>query len=309
MEIVNSPTDLERYLRKIEKFYDLDLLSAQSIDDDYIVNYYEQSQVGYKVFHSTDGSVHMALNFDGVFDKQGYYEQANFVEEQIRANNCESVLELASGQGFNSVYLARLNPGLQFVGIDLTPAHVATAQEASEGLSNVKFSVGDFQQLAFEDESFNLIFEVESICHATNMRQALNEAHRVLRDGGEFVLFDGFRKPGFDELDPRIKLASKLTEVSMAVGQGWIIDQWKALAEEVGFQVAEVSDISEAIIPNLARFQKLARGFFKYQALGRLFSKVLPPYLIGNSIAGLLMPFTIEAQAQGYYRIILRKVA
>lgn len=195
MELVNSRSDLERYLQKVERYYDVGSLASQKVDGDYIVQYYEQSELGYKVFHSAEGSVHMALNFDGEFSKDGYYEQARFVESQIVAIGARRVLELASGQGFNSIYIASRNSGLQVVGIDLTPTHVSAAERASRDVKNVTFSIGNFQDLAFDNESFDLVFEVESICHATDMRLALEEAYRVLRNGGTFVLFDGFRQP------------------------------------------------------------------------------------------------------------------
>jgi ubiquinone/menaquinone biosynthesis C-methylase UbiE len=139
------------------------------------------------------------------------------------------------------------------------------------------------------------------------MELALSEAYRILRPGGEFVLFDGFRKSGFDSLDPDLKTAAKLVETSMAVGKPLIIDDFLQIASHVGFKATEVKDISQAIMPNLGKFQFLARGYFKYPMLSRLILGLLPPYLVKNSISGLLMPFTLKANAQGYYEITLKR--
>jgi SAM-dependent methyltransferase len=156
-------------------------------------------------------------------------------------------------------------------------------------------------------DAFELVFEVESICHAADMIQVLSEAYRVLKPGGRFVVIDGFRQPGFDQLDDDIQTAARLVEITLSVSHPWIIDEWLALAQSIGFDVSEVEDVSEAIIPNLMRFQFLARGYYKLPCLSNLLLRVLPLHLVKNSVAGLLMPFTVRARAQGYYIITLSR--
>lgn len=301
--------ELKKYLRKIDRIFNIRSLLGEDISSQFVVDYYKQSDYGYRVFHSMEGSVHMALNFDGQFDATGYYGQAKLVREYIAQTGAKRVLELGSGKGFNSIYLAKAISESRFTGIDLTPDHVAIAEKKRQEVrvNNAHFLVGNFQNLPFDSEEFDLIFEVESICHADDMSQALSEAYRVLRPGGLFVLFDGFRKPGYERLGKEVQTASRLAEVTMAVGRSWVIDQWVQLANNAEFQVERVEDFSEAIMPNLLRFQKLARGYFKFPALSNVLLQVLPPHLVKNSIAGLLMPFTVRAGAQGYYMIVLTR--
>jgi len=296
--------DLEKYLGKIDRIFGIQQFLRRKIDIEDIVTYYQESDYGYRIFHSAAGSIHMALNFDGVFDKRGYYAQARLIDEEYIKNAAGmQVLELASGNGFNSIFLANNNPKVDFVGIDLTPLHVETAKKRAEGISNLCFSQGNFQDLEFDDKTFDLVFEVESICHATDMKAALSEAYRVLKPGGQFVLFDGFRKPEFDSFSDEQKMAAKLVELAMAVDSPWKINRWLELAKEIGFSIVVVDDISRAIMPNLMRFQLLARGFFKYPPLSKTILKVLPDYLVQNAIAGLLMPFTISMGLQGYFKV------
>jgi ubiquinone/menaquinone biosynthesis C-methylase UbiE len=299
--------ELRKYLSKVSRIFDVDSLLSEDVDQNVIIDYYTQSNKGYRVFHSTDGSVHMALNFDGKFDKEGYYGQAKIVQNYIDKLGPARVLELASGQGFNLIHLAKNNREVQFVGIDITPIHVREAVTKSNGLPNTDFKIGDFQQLPFSSESFDMVFVIESICHATDMKLALHEVYRVLKPGGYFIVIDGFRKPDFGQLDKDVQLAAALTEVSMAVGRAWIIDEWLKLAQDVDFHLIKLEDISYAIMPNLLKFQYLARGYFKYPALSRIFLKALPPRLVKNAIAGLLMPFTVRAGAQGYYIVTLER--
>lgn len=310
-EQTGVPEKLEEYLAKVARVFDVDRLLRDDMSSDEerreIVDYYTSSGFGYKWFHSQDGSIHMALNYNGKFSEEGYRGQARIVQEKISQLQAQTVLELASGRGYNTFLLAKDNPDIRFVGIDLTPTHVAHSVDRAGGFPNARFQVGDFQQLEFPDNSFDLIFVVESLCHAPEMVRALSEAFRVIRPGGRFIVIDGFRTNQFDSLDGRLQLAATLVERSMAVNHPMRIDTWLQLTRDVGFEVLDVYDLSNAIMPNLLRLQRLARGFFKYQPLSRLIQQLMPARLVRNAIAGLLMPLTVEARAQGYWSITLAK--
>lgn len=306
-ELSMTEAELTKYLDKIRHSFDVDQLLRQDIDEKDVINYYVESEAGYDFFHSPEGSVHMALNFDGKFDEAGYYGQVRIVQEHIAELHPQRVLELGSGKGFNTLYLAKRNEDTEFVGIDITQKHLAIARDRSQGVGNLHFELGNFQDLRFASESFNLVFEVESICHANDMAKALSETYKVLKPRGRFIAFDGYRKAGFDQLGDEIRLAARLTEVAMAVSHPWVIDDWLDLAQEVGFDILSVDELSDAIMPNLLKFQLLARGYFKFPLLSRVLLKTLPPSLVRNSIAGLLMPFTIRADAQGYYNTVLER--
>ena len=196
---------LTKYLRKVRREFDTDALLRQQPDREDIVQYYEDSDYAFRLFHSTEGSIHMALNFDGKFDKQGYYGQAKIVQKHIDQTKPRRVLELGSGKGFNSIYLAEQNSGIEFVGVDITPPHVATSQNRARHIANLRFEIEDFQDLSFPSESFDLVFVVESLCHAIDMTRALAEVHRVLAPGGRFIVIDGFREPDFDQLGDDVR--------------------------------------------------------------------------------------------------------
>jgi ubiquinone/menaquinone biosynthesis C-methylase UbiE len=307
MEIIHDKQELKRYLKKIENIFDISKLLDEKISNDEIINYYKKSEAGYRIFHSEEGSIHMALNSDGEFDKNGYFEQAKFVNELLENNKHLKILELGSGKGFNSIYLAENNPEKEFKGIDLSPYHIEISNRKKESLENLSFSQADFQTTNFNNNEFDLIFEVESICHAQNMDKTLMEVYRILKKNGKFVLFDGFRTSEFELLDEDLKKAAKLTEISMAVNNPIKIDEFCDLAKNIGFSLLQQDNISNEIIPNLKKFQILARGYFKYPKLSKVFLDLFSDDFVMNSIAGLLMPFTIMGGAQGYYRIVLTK--
>lgn len=300
-------SELARYLAKIDSTFGIDRLLELQADKDTIVRYYTESERGYRIFHSRDGSVHMTLTLPDSTSPKDNLGQARLVQQHVKDISPRNILELGCGKGFNLAYLARHNPDAQLVGIDLTPKHLSIASKKYSSLRNLRFALGDFQSLPFNDEEFDLLFEVEALCHAQDAALAFREAYRVLRPGGRFVLFDGFSDPNLSQHSKDIQTAVRLVELTMAVKQFPPVEQWLSIATSVGFNVLSTKDLSDAILPNLERFQILARGFYKYPKFSQQLTRVLPPALVKNSVAGLLMPFTVSAGAHRYYSLVLEK--
>ncbi len=300
--------ELPGYLDKIGRIFDIERIVDQELTSSNVVEYYEDSAFGYNLFVSKD-SIHMALNFDGKFDADGYYGQVRIVQEYLQELHPQQVLELASGKGFNSKYLVDHNSSdIQFIGIDLTPLHVKAAQEKTKYVPNLHFELSDYHRLGFQDGQFDFAFVIESLCYATHMRQALSEIHRVLKPGGRLIVIDGFRTAPLENFDADIRKASILVEKTMAIPKGMVIDEWTSLAQTTGFEILAVRDVSEAIMPNLIRFHVLAKAFFKFSPVSKALVKIIgSPYFVGNAIAGLLMPYTVGSGVHGYYVFALAR--
>lgn len=306
-EIIVDLKQLDRYLTKITSIFPVKSIAQQTIDIDRINNYYKESSAGYKFLHSNEGAVHMAINYDGVFHKDGYYTQVKEIAELINENKSKKILELGCGKGFNSIYLAKKFPKVKFSGIDITEKHLQLAIKKSKKIKNLTFSYGDFHELGFPNSSFDLIFELEAICHAKDPSQVLTEIYRLLNKKGQFVLYEGFRNVDFAKSPANLIEAAILTEKSMAVDKFEKINDWLKIAQQIGFTIKFEQDLSKAIMPNLRRLQFLARGYFRYPVLSKIFLQILPLNMVMNSIAGLLMPFTLHNKAHVYYKIILEK--
>ncbi len=136
--------------------------------------------------------MHLALNPSGNFDRSGYRHQPSLVLERI-ADSAVNVLELACGNGYNLGLLAERKPSHCFIGIDLVPGQVDRANASLGSFSNATASVGDFQDLSFTDDSQDVVFAIESFCHATDLQRAFSEVYRVLRPGGLFIVIDAWR--------------------------------------------------------------------------------------------------------------------
>ncbi len=305
MEIAVQEEFAER-LAALERVFDMHLLEGRGEEEGEIACYYEQSRWAYRIFHSNDGAMHLALNPDGVFDKAGYHGQAREVERLIGPAT-ERVLELAAGKGFNLRYLAERHPRTSFTGVDLIARHVDMARTKTKDLENVRFVVGDFHRLEFEAESFDVAFVVESLCHATDLHRALHEARRVLRPGGLFVVIDGWRTKSFSTAPAVVQRAAIATERAMSVGRVWVIDDWLAAAADAGFEVVDDRDLTGQILPTVRRLERIARAILGFPRMARTAQRILPERFLMNGIAVYLMQLTLTTGAHTYRSVTLRR--
>ena len=135
-EIVFDEAELDKYLKMIYGVFPLKNFT-NNIDLKGVKRYYRDSYIGYQYLHSKEGSVHLALNYDGIFDEKGFYGQAKEICNIIESTEIKSVLELGSGKGFNSVYLAPKYPKINFKGIDITAKHLSLANIKAQHIYNL----------------------------------------------------------------------------------------------------------------------------------------------------------------------------
>lgn len=99
----------------------------------------------------------------------------------------ERVLDLACGSGTAALIAARRY--CEVTGIDYVPALLERAERrASADDLDVKFKVGDAQNLPFPDNGFDVVLSVYGVQFAPNQEKAAHEMLRVCRPGGRIGL-------------------------------------------------------------------------------------------------------------------------
>jgi len=102
------------------------------------------------------------------------------------------VADFCAGLGGTVRYLAH-RYGADVIGIELTPARVAGAQELSKlvGLQGTACVIeGSVLQVPLADASTDAVVSQEAFCHVPELRKALTEAARVLRKDGRLAFTD-----------------------------------------------------------------------------------------------------------------------
>jgi ubiquinone/menaquinone biosynthesis C-methylase UbiE len=159
-------------------------------------------QKGYdEIFCKFAGSPTWQALCQQVFDQYlGQYSftpvtQINLLVEQLNITSQSYVLELASGTGGLSCYLAKLT-GCRLTGVDASPAavRIANRQAMLQGLSQrVNFEVGILPELPYPDSSFDVVISIDSIYGVPDKTQLFHGCYRVLKPGsciGFYTLYE-----------------------------------------------------------------------------------------------------------------------
>ena len=293
----------------VSRLFDTDEMTSRSISLDDVAEYYRQSDRGYRLFHSSEGALHIALGCDGHDDTSCYAAQAKLLARHLRAIDGNAVIEFGCGMGYNTRWLADNLPDCRIDGVDLTQSHVDFCRKRSSADANLRYTVGNYEKLPNGDNSYDGVLAVETLCQTSSMERALREAYRVLSPGGRLVVVDCFRGGPLGEYSDEQRQAALLVEKATAVNEFAILDDWIALCASLGFRLVESTDHSAETRQNLARLHRLAERFFKLPRAVASLARVFPRRLLENAACGLMMPYTVGCGVHVYCSAVLEKPA
>lgn len=304
-----KPENLPIYLEKIRKLFP-EFQDKRSPNVADVKRYYAESFWGYAIFHSWAGAIHLALSPSGKFSKNDYFLQAEEIAVVLSAQGRKPklrVVEIGCGRAFNLQYLAERFPQDSFIGVDVSERNLRAAKKQLNGLSNINLIAEDFHKLSsIETASVDMLFAVESLCHASNIDEALDAILRVLVPGGRLIVFDGFRNVA-TVYPEQLRTALRYSEQAMAVPSFKSLEDFVSAAKSRGFCLEYTEDRSDEVMPNLIRLSDFAKGFFKVGPLAKVVMAVVPHGLVANSIAGLLLAVTVKSGAHRYMKLALRR--
>jgi tocopherol O-methyltransferase len=192
-----------------------------------IIAYYETCESNYKRWWDLDRSLAMHAGFWDETTKtlpQALMRENEILAELAHIQPGDRVLDAGCGVGGSAIFLAT-RKGAKVVGITLSERQVETARKKSSEQKMFKdvpeFFVMDYTQTSFPTASFDVVWALESVCHADKKRDFIQEAYRVLKPGGRLIVADGFHvKNEYTE--------SEKTLLLKAVN-GWAVDSMESI--------------------------------------------------------------------------------
>jgi MPBQ/MSBQ methyltransferase len=116
----------------------------------------------------------------------------------VQAKATDRVIDIGCGLGGASRVLAS-EYGCRVSGVDLTPDYCRAAKAMAQwvGLEDkVEYKIGDALDLPFPDGSFDLAWTQHASMNIADKARLYSEAHRVLKPGGRFAIYDILQGPG-----------------------------------------------------------------------------------------------------------------
>jgi len=112
------------------------------------------------------------------------------------------VLDIGSGYGGGARRLVDEHDAGHVTCLNIAPAENARNRKltAEQGLEDrVAVVEGSFDDLPFEDGSFDVVWSQDAILHAPDRGAVLSEVARVLKPGGDFIFTDPMQADGIED--------------------------------------------------------------------------------------------------------------
>jgi SAM-dependent methyltransferase len=190
----------------------------------------------------------------------------------LTETGARDVLDIGCGHGALARRLVR--EGLAVTGIDPAPDAIAAAQQS---VAEAQFAVAGAEALPFDPGSFDACIFLNSLHHVPVplMGQALREALRVLRPGGEVIVIEPLAEGPYFEVMRPVEDETEIRRAAMAAIDA-ICSAGAATgpAPETWSRPTPVAD-TEAFIDTLARVDPARRAVAETQreTIARLFAR------------------------------------
>ncbi len=227
----------------------------------WIVQYFDQNYQAMRWMWTNGKS--LALHF-------GYWDESTRTDHEAQLNTNrqlanraglragQHVLDAGCGIGGSAVWLAE-NYGVNVLGITLSQQQVdrATENAKKRGVNQLtKFDKQDFTDIKAPDESFDVVWALESASCALEKREFLAEVFRVLRPGGRLVMSDGFRRGRSYSQEDEAFLKSFLFR--WAIPDLVTPDEFTTAMKEAGFEDVVFEDVSKQAEPSMRRLSQIS---------------------------------------------------
>ncbi|OIO28501.1 hypothetical protein COX86_00445 [Candidatus Micrarchaeota archaeon CG_4_10_14_0_2_um_filter_60_11] len=156
----------------------------------------------WKKFYEGDSRTYDEERFSSASGKLFAGLENEFIGEMFGGVRGKSVLDVATGTGRISVYLAK--KGAKVTALDLTPEMMAKAKgKARRERVKIRFVEGNALRLPFRDDSFDRVISIRflHLLSRKDERRVIEEMTRVLKPGGLLIieynnlLYGGFLIP------------------------------------------------------------------------------------------------------------------
>jgi ubiquinone/menaquinone biosynthesis C-methylase UbiE len=236
------------------------LVSMFSLD-----RFYSMMNKAYKVFHDQYYMLHYPFyqnDEDDFFQSQK--NLTNHCLSKISPLSGKTVLDVGCGNGIQGLHISQDHKPGKYIGIDISAQNIKIAKDIQKenGNENMVFHIDNAQEIAhIEDDSIDVVINIESALHYPDKMKFLKEIYRVLKPGGEFMIADvlATRKQ---------KKESHESTRRWGIFHHWTLEEYHQSFPFADLTLTSTHDISEAILKGFQNYKhwfkdKRSKGFLK----------------------------------------------
>lgn len=194
---------------------------------------------------------------NGTYKRERRQAQIALIEELLtwaEVEHPQTILDVGCGIGGSTLHLAE-KYNAHATGITLSPVQATRGQERAEIMDldlRVQFEVANALEMPFDDDSFDLVWSLESGEHMPDKEKFICECYRVLKPGGKLIIATWCHRPTHSvagELTPAEQ--QHLEEIYRVYCLPYVLSlpEYKAIAQACGIKDLRSADWSEAVAP------------------------------------------------------------
>ena len=126
------------------------------------------------------------------------YRQGKWLSKRMGIKGNETILDAGCGVGGVMKQISLLHSKTDIYGINVSDGQIKMAEQVLEGLNNCNLSVQDFMNTNYKDNTFDIVYFCESICH-NNFEKVIAESRRILKPNGTLYIKDLVTKCSTDK--------------------------------------------------------------------------------------------------------------
>lgn len=226
-----------------------------------IDRYYDQTWLDYRFVWLAGRN--LAFHFGHYDDTTRTHAEALVNANRVLAERAtirpgERVLDAGCGVGGSALWLARERRA-EVIGVTRVAGQVRQARALAEARDvpvPPTFLRADYTAPPFRAETFDVVWALESLCHAPDKSAFYREAARVLRPGGRLVVAE-YMLTGEPADDTARRMVAQWLD-------GWAMpnlatpNQHREYARAAGFQTVDVQDATATVDRSLRRLYRIA---------------------------------------------------
>ncbi|HEX8460681.1 MAG TPA: methyltransferase domain-containing protein, partial [Segetibacter sp.] len=169
---------------------------------------------------------------------------------------------------------------------------------------NVQFLVADYLHTPFNDNSFDVVWAFESVCHAPEKRLFYKEAYRILKPGGKLLMAEYLRtgRPMTGDKE------ALLTDIfyKWAIPDLDTISEHRDHATRTGFTSFKNRDVTKHVMKSYNNLRETCK---KYSGLSKMLNTlgVISSVRYNNMLGSLKQADAIEKGVFTYHHIVAEK--